>query len=89
MSTGDQRIDYKTHILIGVRASGVMAVIADWTHVPPQSEVQKAIDGARGPYVTFVLCTPTSIMSAERNVLKAPKPAPSRFLGAWAPVGRR
>ena len=27
-------IDYKTHILIGVRANGVMTVIADWPHLP-------------------------------------------------------
>ena len=29
-----EAIDYKTHILIGVRANGVMTVIADWPHVP-------------------------------------------------------
>ena len=45
MSTDRVAIDYKTHILIGVRASGIMAVIADWPHVPAQSEVQAKIDG--------------------------------------------
>ena len=30
-------IDYKTHILIGVRANGVMTVIADWPHLPRQA----------------------------------------------------
>ena len=88
MSSDDQPIDYKTHILIGVRADGVMAVIADWPFVPPQSEVQKAIHGTREPYVTFALCTPTSIMPAERNPFRAFKPAPSRF-GPPAPVRRR
>ncbi len=79
MSTGDQGIDYKTHILIGVRASGIMTVISDWPYVPPQSEVQSLIDCTREPYMTFVLCTPTSIMPADLNASKAPKPAPSRF----------
>jgi hypothetical protein len=51
MSNDDQRIDYKTHILVGVRAGGVMAVIADWPYVPPQSEVQQEIDCTREPYV--------------------------------------
>jgi hypothetical protein len=27
-------IDYKTHILIGVRDNGVMTVIADWPYLP-------------------------------------------------------
>ena len=60
-------ISYKTHILIGVRANGVMTVIADWPHVPKQAEVQKEIDGARDGYATFALCTPTSIMPAGDN----------------------
>jgi hypothetical protein len=42
-----QTVDYKTHILIGVRANGVMIVIADWPHVPNQAEVQKEIDTAQ------------------------------------------
>ena len=56
---------YKTHILIGVRPNGVMTVIADWPHVPKQTDVQQEIDAARNGYATFVLCTPTSILSAE------------------------
>jgi hypothetical protein len=88
MSTDDQMIDYKTHILIGVRAGGMMTVVADWPYVPPQSEVQQEMDCTREPYVTFLLCTPTSIMPAERNALRAPKPVPSRF-GPPAPVRRR
>jgi hypothetical protein len=77
MSTGDQRIDYTTHILIGVRAGGVMTVISDWPYVPLQAEVQKEIDCVREPYVAFALCTPTSIMPADRT--KALKPAPIGF----------
>jgi hypothetical protein len=57
-------ISYKTHILIGVRANGVMAVIQDWPYVPRQAQVQEEIDVARNGYTTFVLCTPTSIMPA-------------------------
>jgi hypothetical protein len=64
MRTDPQTVDYKTHILIGVRANGVMTVIADWPHVPKQADVQKEIDSARDGYVTFVLCTPTSIIPA-------------------------
>jgi hypothetical protein len=88
MNKSEQQIGYKTHILIGVRASGVMAVIADWPYVPPQAEVQTWIDYTREPYVTFALCTPTSIMPAERNPFRGFKPAPSRF-GPPAPVRRR
>ena len=79
MSTDDQAIDYKTHILIGVRPGGIMTVIADWPYVPPQSEVQQEMDLTRQPYVTFVLCTPTSIMPADRTASRAPQSAPSRF----------
>jgi hypothetical protein len=64
MPTDPAAIDYKTHILIGIRANGVMAVIADWPHVPLQVDVQKEIDGARDGYATFVLCTPTSVIPA-------------------------
>jgi hypothetical protein len=66
------RIDYKTHILIGVRSNGVMTVIADWPHVPKQAEVQGEIDAASNGYVTFVLCTPTSILPAGANGDAAP-----------------
>ena len=62
MDTDPAAIDYKTHILIGVRANGVMTVIADWPRVPRQADVQKEIDPARDGYAKFVLCTPTSII---------------------------
>ena len=61
------QVSYKTHILIGIRVNASMTVIADWPHVPKQAEVQKEIDTARDGYVTFVLCTPTSIMHAGGN----------------------
>ena len=64
---GPATIAYKTHILIGVRANGVMTVIADWPHLPRQVEVQKEIDAASDTYTTFALCTPTSILSADGN----------------------
>src|SRR5438105_9491812 len=35
-----QPVDYKTHMLIGVRPNGIMTVIADWPYVPRQAEVQ-------------------------------------------------
>jgi hypothetical protein len=57
-------ISYKTHILVGVRENGVMAVIANWPHLPKQSEVQDRMNDARNSYVSFALCTPTSIMPA-------------------------
>ena len=59
-----EAVSYRTHILIGVRSNGVMAVIADWPHVPKQSEVEQEIDDARNGYATFLLCTPTSILPA-------------------------
>jgi hypothetical protein len=62
-----EEVSYKTHILIGVRANGVMTVIADWPLVPKQAEVQREIDATRNGYVTFVLCTPTSILPAGGN----------------------
>ena len=54
-------ISYKTHILIGVRPDG-MKVLADWAYVPKQAEVQNEIDAARNGHVTYMLCSPTSIM---------------------------
>jgi hypothetical protein len=42
MSTRDQAIDYKTHILVGVRADGAMNIIDDWAYVPSQAEVMLA-----------------------------------------------
>jgi hypothetical protein len=60
-------ISYKTHILIGVRSNGAMTVIADWPLVPQQAEVQAEIDTVSDSFVTFVLCTPTSILPAGGN----------------------
>ena len=57
-----QPVDYKTHILIGVRPNGIMNVIAEWPSVPRQAEVQEQIDATRDDYDTFVLSTPTSMM---------------------------
>jgi hypothetical protein len=66
MNDGDHAsIDYRTHILIGVRASGVMSVICRWDGVPQQSEVERKAAATREPFTTFILCTPTSIMPAS------------------------
>jgi hypothetical protein len=67
-------IDYKTHILIGVRANGIMTVLRDWPNLPRQSEVQDEIDAAREPYVAFALCTPTSILPAGGSADSTSKP---------------
>jgi hypothetical protein len=62
------------------RGTGIMTVLADWPYVPLLAEVQKEIDCVRQPYVAFALCTPTSIMPADRaKAPHAPEPAPSRF----------
>jgi hypothetical protein len=60
-----RQLSYKTHILIGVRSNGVMTVIADWPHLPKHE--------ARDAYVTFALCTPTSILPASGNGNAVPK----------------
>jgi hypothetical protein len=57
-------IDYKNHILIGVHPNGRMSVIAHWSKVPQQSEVQAQIDTAKETFCEFALCTPTSVMRA-------------------------
>jgi hypothetical protein len=68
MSSDEARtVDCKTHILIGRTSSGDMTVIGEWPHVPRQAEVQQKIDGARQRCATYLLCTPTSIMSADGN----------------------
>jgi hypothetical protein len=85
MSSGDQSIDYKTHILIGVRADGVMTIIEDWPHVPTQADVQEAIDGVRGTFANFALCTPTSVLPGKQSVEE--KKVPSRF-GPLSPARR-
>jgi hypothetical protein len=61
-TNGIRPIDYKTHILIGVRANGMMSVICHWPYVPRQAEVEQKIEAARDPYLSFALCTPTSIL---------------------------
>jgi hypothetical protein len=58
-------VDYKTHILIGVRANGAMSVITYWDRVPRQSEVEERAAAAREPFRKFLLCTPTSIMPSD------------------------
>jgi hypothetical protein len=78
MKTAEAQIDYKTHILIGLRADGVMSIIDDWPHVPLQSVIEKAIADARGSYVAFALCTPTSILPGKRGVEET-KTVVSRF----------
>jgi hypothetical protein len=55
-------IDYTTHILIGVKKSGEMTVLAQWPRVPRQADVDGKIQSAKEPYIKFVLCTPTSNM---------------------------
>ena len=62
-----QPLDYKTHILIGVHASGVMTVMCSWPYVPRQAEVQEQIDATRENYETFVLSTPTSILPGNNH----------------------
>ena len=68
-----KQLSYKTHILIGVRSNDAMTVIADWPHLPKQAEVQGKIKEARAGYVTFALCTPTSILPASGNGNAVPK----------------
>jgi len=48
-------------------------VIADWPHLPKQAAVQGKINEARDGYVTFALCTPTSILPASGNGNAVPK----------------
>lgn len=63
MSNSEQHsIDYKTHILVGVRANGSMSVICQWRSVPRQAEVEEKKASTRESFATFILCTPTSIM---------------------------
>ena len=85
MRGSDPEIDYRTHILVGVRADGVMTIIGDWSHVPTQTDVQEAIDGTRGTFANFALCTPTSVLPGKRGVEE--KKVPSRF-GVPGPARR-
>ena len=45
-----------------------MTIIEDWAHVPTQTDVQEAIDGTRGTFANFALCTPTSVLPGKRGV---------------------
>ena len=74
MATSDTEIGYRTHILVGVRADGVMTIIEGWPHVPTQADVQEAIDGARGTFANFALCTPTSVLPGKRGVQEKKMP---------------
>jgi hypothetical protein len=47
--------------------------------VPKQAEVRQEIDAARDGYATFVLCTPTSILSADGNGDRVTKDDPYGF----------
>jgi hypothetical protein len=60
----NERIDYSTHVLVGVKKSGDMAVIAHWPRVPRQTDVDAKVQAAGETYVEFALCTPTSIITA-------------------------
>jgi hypothetical protein len=59
---GSGPIDYKTHILVGLRANGTMSVICYWPHVPRQAEVEQRIAATRETYASFALCTATSVL---------------------------
>jgi hypothetical protein len=63
----NDRIDYTTHILIGVSEDGTMSVVTHWPYVPQQSEVDEEMEAEVDDYVTFILCTPTSIMPVAPN----------------------
>ena len=60
----NERIDYATHILIGIKKSGDMTVVAHWSYVPQQADVDAKIQAEGETYLSFVLCTPTSIIAA-------------------------
>jgi hypothetical protein len=66
-SDGHQQVGYKTHILVGVRASGSMNIICHWPTLPRQSDVLKKIAATHESYDTYLLCTPTSVMPAQSS----------------------
>jgi hypothetical protein len=78
-NSSSRTIDYKTHILVAVRADGGMTVICHWPYVPSQAEVQEQIDAARNGYVTFALCTPTSVMPASGDASVPNRPRSGRW----------
>jgi len=61
-----EAFDYGCHILIGCGSGGNMTVICHWPHVPRQPEVEQTMNARQG-YVTFLLCTPTSVLPAKRD----------------------
>jgi hypothetical protein len=65
----NERIDYSTHILIGIKKSGDMTVVAQWPRVPRQADVDAKIRSAGETYGSFVLCTPTSIITGPGSSL--------------------
>jgi hypothetical protein len=80
-SNAHQPVDYKTHILIGVRPNGIMTVIGEWPYVPRQAEVQEQIDVTPENYDAFVLATPTSIMPGNSRTASQPNWKSSRPFG--------
>jgi len=74
----DPEIDYHTHILIGVEASGRMTVICHRSHVPRQAEVQDQIGNEKAPYAKFLLCTPTSVLLSPDENARATRHGPFR-----------
>ena len=48
LSLMNERIDYTTHILIGIKKSGDMTVLAKWPGVPRQADVDGKIQSAGG-----------------------------------------
>jgi hypothetical protein len=63
----DNALDYKTHILIGVRRNGGMDILYYWPNVPKQAEVEARIYAAKMDYTTYMLCTPTSILLPQER----------------------
>jgi hypothetical protein len=81
MGSEQQPVDYKTHVLIGVRASGTMTALCTWPYVPRQAEVQEQMAATREAYDTFILCTPTSIMPGNSDTARASRREHSRSSG--------
>ena len=78
-----ERIDYSTHILIGIKNSGDMTVVAEWPYVPRQADVDGKIQAVGKTYKLFVLCTPTSIYTGRKcSLSKATALAVKRLRGA-------
>lgn len=55
-------IDYKDHILVGVREDdGSTKVVSHWPYLPKQVEIDEAIRGAQFKYTNFALCSPVNV----------------------------